>query len=73
MVFLAGAISCSVLFEEEKKHASAIGVVYCIQNSRMIRLDMAMKRKIVLENLQKSDYDQITIVIHKKAPIIVIT
>ena len=30
-----------------------------IQNSRMIRLDMALKRKLGLENLQKVDYDQI--------------
>ena len=47
--------------------------LYCIRNSRMIRLDMAMKRKIGLENLQKFDYDQITIVTtHKKAPMIMI-
>ena len=34
----------------------------------MIRLDMALKRKIGLENLQKFDYDQITIVITQKSP-----
>ena len=71
MLFLAGAIFCSVLFGRKKKHASAIGVLYCIRNSHMIRLDMALKRKIGLENLQKFDYDQITLVrTHKKAPMI---
>ena len=44
-------------------HKSAIRVLYIIRNSSMIRLDMATKRKIGLENLQKFDYDQITIVI----------
>ena len=39
----------------------------------LVRLDMALKRKIGLENLQKFDCDQITIVItHKKAPMIMI-
>ena len=40
-----------------------------------IALDMAIWQQIGLKNLQKFDYDQITIIVitHKKAPMIMIT
>ena len=54
-------------------HSNPCGYLLIIRhlannNYRTIRLDMAMKRKIGLENLQKFDHDQITIVITHKKP-----